>query len=211
MAFLPDLVLPSISLTQLLQRLVAVAIVIGVHGFIVAGAAGRLGDPGPGYDGRTTPNPLAQLDLLGFIHAIFFRLPWMPHVDIDVAKLRGGVLGALGVTLLGSAGLALLSAAVLALRPVLLTTLPGEAAVVASGILGVTADVAIIVAVLHLLPMPPLVGAMWVPLPAAARVVWRGPVARWVGTGLIVLASLTGVVPAIASAITRAWRSLLGY
>lgn len=203
--------LPSLTLTQLLHRLVAVAIVIGVYGWIVVVLIDHLGDPGPRHDGRRTPNPLAHLDLIGLVHALFFRVPWIPRLDVDVTKLRGGVGGALVVVVSASVALSLVSLAALGLRSLLSTVLPGDAALVASALLNATADMAIVTAVLQLLPLPPLVGALWAPWAARWPHAWNGTAMRWVGIGIIVMASLTGLLPRWAGHLSQGWRSLVGF
>ena len=67
-------------------RLLAMVFIAAVHGIAVAGTAFALGDPGPRYDGRLTPNPLSHLDVLGT------RV--LPQRDSAVAAaLRPEILG----------------------------------------------------------------------------------------------------------------------
>ncbi len=63
--------LTDYSLQQLVLRLLAMVFVAAVHGVAVAGAAVAMGDPGPRYDGRLTPNPLRHLDMLGTLAGVF--------------------------------------------------------------------------------------------------------------------------------------------
>lgn len=206
-----NLSLPSLTLAQLLYRLVAVSIVIGVHGWAVAYLADRLGDPGPRYDGRRTLNPLSHLDVIGLVFGLFFRVTWIPRVDVDVSKLRGRVGGAVIVIVGASVVLAIVSLAALFVRPWLLSLLPNDAALLASALLNTTADIAIATALVQLLPFPPFVGALLVPSTARWKAVWIGPTARWIGIAIVVLAGLSGWIPGLVSVVTRTWRALLGF
>lgn len=200
-----------LSLPQLLQRLVAALAVVGVHGWIAVALADRLGDPGPRQDGRRTPSPLAHLDLVGLVHALFFRVTWMPRIDVDAGKLRGGWLGGLAMTLGASAGLAGFSALLIALRPVTLSVLGDSAGLTVSALLNATADMAIIAAVVHLLPLPPFIGAAWAPWAGASSSFWHGARLRWIMVGALVLLSLMGFTARWVGPVVSGWRSLLGF
>jgi hypothetical protein len=208
--WLPALSLPTPSLAQLLQRVVATALVIGVHGWAAAWLAERLGDPGPRHDGRRRFNPLAHLDFLGLLHALFFRVTWMTPLAVDPAKLRGGVAGAFALTLGASAVLAAFSALLVVLRPLALTLLRDSAALTVSTLVTVTSEIAIVTAVLHLLPLPPFVGAAWAPWGVRAAA-WRGPTVRYAAIALVGLASLAGVTDRLTGPIRQTWLASLGF
>jgi hypothetical protein len=209
--WLTDLRVPMLSLPQLLQRLVATLAVVGVHGWLAAALADRLGDPGPRQDGRRTLSPLAHLDLVGLVHALFFRLVWMPRIDVDASKLRGRWLGGLMMTVGASAGLALFSASLLALRPVALAALADSAGLTVSALLNATADFAIIAAAVHLLPLPPFVGAAWAPWAVAPASFWHGARVRWLAVAVLALLSLMGLTARWVGPIASGWRTLLGF
>lgn len=206
-----DLSLPSITLAQLLQRLAATALVIGAYGWTVAFVADRLGDPGPRYDGRRTLNPLSHLDVVGLAAALFFRVTWVPRIDVDVTKLRGRFAGAVVVVASGSATLALLSVLALQVRPLLAGFLPDDVAMAVSGILNATATIAIATAAIQLVPLPPFGGAILAPLGARARSIAMGPIARWLGVAVVLILGLSGWLPAVVSQLDRGWRSLVGF
>ncbi|MFN2322554.1 MAG: hypothetical protein ABR510_06300 [Trueperaceae bacterium] len=211
MDWIPEVRLPILSLAQLLQRLVAALVVFGVHGWVAVALADRLGDPGPRQDGRRTPSPLAHLDVVGLVHALFFLVGWMPRIDVDAQKLRGRWLGALAMTVGASAGLAAFSALLLALRPLVLSALGDSTALTVSGLLNATADLAIVAAVVHLLPLQPFVGAAWAPWAAAPSSVWHGARLRWIVVGVLVVLSLVGLTGRWVAPIASGWRSLLGF
>jgi hypothetical protein len=206
-----DLDLPSLTVVQLLQRLAATLVVIGVYGWAVVFVADRLGDPGPRYDGRRTLNPLSHLDVIAFVFALFFRLTWVSRVDIDVTKLRRGPGGAVLVVMSGSAALALLSVLSLHLRPLLAGFLPADVAMAVSGVLNAVASIAIATAAANLLPFPPFAGAVLVLPGERARLVWNGPVVRWIGVAVVLALGVTGWLPSAVSQLDRGWRSLVGF
>jgi hypothetical protein len=206
-----DLSLPSLSLAQLLQRLVATVVVIGVYGWTIAFVADRLGDPGPRYDGRRTLNPLSHLDIAGLVAGLFFRVAWVPRVDVDVTKLRFGVGGAALVVAAGSVALAVLSLLALHLRPLLSGFLPDDVALTVSGVLNATSTIAIATAAIGLLPLPPFGGALVIALGDRARSVWNGPTVRLIGIALVIAVGLAGWLPSVVSQLDRGWRSLVGF
>src|SRR5690606_24223315 len=83
----------GLSLAQILVRIAAFAIIIGVHGLVLAGLARLLGDRGPAHDGRLTVNPLVHLDLIGLVVALASRTGWIKPIDMDPAAMRLGRAG----------------------------------------------------------------------------------------------------------------------
>jgi len=211
MDWLAHLSLPSLSLAQLLQRLVAAVLVLGVHGWAAAALAERLGDPGPRFDGRRTLNPLAHLDFAGLLHALFFRVAWMPRLEVDTGRLRWGIGGAWLLTLGSSLTLAVLSVVALGARAFAVGAIQGSAALAISSILVTTSEIAITTAVVHLLPLPPFVGAAWAPWAARIAPAWKSTYLRYAGVALVTLASLAGLTDRLAGPLRQAWRALLGY
>ncbi|MGV8839424.1 MAG: hypothetical protein ACWA6X_03865 [Bauldia sp.] len=119
----------DLSGQQVLFRIGTALFIAGTHGYALALIARLMGDPGPGYDGRLTLNPLQHGQFFGFLSMVLFRIGWIRPMAIDHRLLRFGrfglvvvVLGALAVTLLIAEGLWLL-------RPWLLTTFSGTSAV----------------------------------------------------------------------------------
>jgi hypothetical protein len=210
MESIAGLSLPSLSLGQILQRGLAALVVIGFHGWALAFLAERLGDPGPRHDGRRRLNPLAHLDIVGLVHAVFFRFTWMPRLDVDVERLRGRWIGALVMIAAGSALLVVLSAAALLLRPLVVSVLRGSAALNVNSVMGSVADIALLTAVVHLLPLPPLAGEAWAPWGRTFEN-WRDSRLRWVGVLILLSVSASGLTARYASSLLGAWRTLLGF
>jgi hypothetical protein len=202
--------IPSLSLGQILQRGLAALVVVGLHGWALAFVAERLGDPGPRHDGRRRLNPLAHLDIVGLVHAVFFRVTWIPRLDVDVGRLRGTWMGALVMVATGSALLVVLSATSLLLRPLVVSVLRGSAALTVNSVMGSVADIAVLTAVVHLLPLPPLAGEAWAPWGRKWKG-WRDPRLRWVGVLILLLWSMSGLTTRYASTLLEAWRTLLGF
>jgi len=208
---MPVLELPIPSLTQLLSRLVAVVLASGVLGFGVAWLAGRAGDPGPRYDGRRSLSPFPHFDLVAILHALFFRCAWIKPVDVDRSILKGGWLGRILVVLGSCALLALASAVALALRAAAARYIPGNAGITVGLLLATFSDLAVVTALINLLPAPPMVGALLLPLGQGAVKALKRPLAYWLACAVVIALSLLGVTGKLASAVVPAWRGLLGY
>jgi Zn-dependent protease len=166
--------LTDYSLQQLVLRLLAMVFIAAVHGVAVAGAAVSMGDPGPRYDGRLTPNPLHHLDVLGTLAGVL-SAGWIRPIAIDPAELRTGRIGLVLVVLAGAAA-TLASVVVLRLvRPSLLPLLPDTTSALAFTVIETIAEVSLWFAIVNVLPLPPFTGAH---LLVAAVPQWRDRLAR---------------------------------
>ena len=152
--------LDDLSLQQMLFRVAAIIFVSGVHGFALAGFARLLGDPGPAHDGRLTVNPFAHLAVLGVVAAIASRMGWIRPMDVRAASMRGKLLGLLLCVLLSLAVLPLVAAAAMALRPIAAGIADPALARYAIVLLSTFAEVAVWVAILNLVPLPPLTAGL---------------------------------------------------
>jgi Zn-dependent protease len=186
--------LTDYSLQQLALRLLAMVFIAAVHGVAVAGAAVAMGDPGPRYDGRLTPNPLHHLDVLGTLAGIF-SAGWIRPVAVDPAELRTGRIGLVLVVLAGAAA-TLAGVVVLRLvRPSLLPLLPDTTSALAFAVIETITEVSLWFAIVNVLPLPPFTGAH---LLVAAVPQWRGRLARSQPYAAVLLAILT-----VAGVFTR--------
>lgn len=146
----------DLSLQTILYRLFALLVVVGVHGYAVAGMWRILRVPQPQYDGRLTPNPFAHLDLLAIIPFIFCQIGWIRPISPgkDAAVSPGKALA----VAVGSLVASLLFAMVLWLaRPMLVGMISNVSASA-----GITAAIRIILetttwfVIFNLIPIIPL-------------------------------------------------------
>lgn len=207
---LPDLALPLLSLPQLLTRLVAVVLVVSLHGWAVAWMTHRLGEPGPRYDGRLTLNPLAHVDLVALVHAVFFRVVWLQPFGIDLGVLRGGVLGRAAMILGPGLLLAAASAIALELRTAAVILIAGTGGSVVSQVLNTFADIALLSALASLLPIPPFMAAWIWPARVQTGILTTSR-AYYVAAGVVIMLSLFGVTNRWLDPVVVGWRSSLGH
>ena len=182
--------LSEITLQQIGFRILGYLLIASVHGAVLSGAAVILGDKGPKFDGRLTVIPTSHMDLAGAISVILFGNGWVKPIAIDARELRMGRVGVCIVILSGFVGLLALAALFHALVIPALVTLSHSAGLAASAFLRFASDLAIWMALLSLVPVPPLVGGL---LPGAFgfRV---PPKALWLMTALVLLAVGSGLI-----------------
>ncbi len=182
------------SLQQLVLRLLAMVFIAAVHGIAVAGAAVALGDPGPRYDGRLTPNPLSHLDVLGTLAGVF-SAGWIKPIAIDPAELRTGRVGLVLVVLAGAATILAGIVALRFARPYLLPLLPDTTSALAFAFIETIGELGLWFALVNVLPLPPLTGSH---LLVAVAPQWRDRLRRVQPYVALLLAAL-----AVAGVITR--------
>jgi Zn-dependent protease len=186
--------LNDFSLQQLVLRLLAMVVIAGVHGVAVAGAACAMGDPGPRYDGRLTPNPLVHLDVLGTLAGVF-SAGWIRPIAIDPAGLR---IGRIGLVLVVLAGAAATLASIMVLRfvrPYLLPLLPDTTSALAFAFIETFGELGLWFALVNVVPLPPLTGSH---LLVAIAPRWRDPLRRSRPYAAVLIAVL-----AVAGIVTR--------
>jgi len=182
--------LSELTLQSIAFRVLALLIIAGVHGGIVAGAAVLLGDKGPKYDGRLTIVPASHIDLVGAISLIIFGLGWAKPMAVDAGQFRIGRFGIIVVILAGFVGLIVTAALLDALILPALTTLPHTAALTTAAFLRAAGSLSIWFALLGLIPIPPLTGGLL--LNAFGIRVSRQ--AQWILAAVLLVAVATGVV-----------------
>lgn len=204
--------LPEITVAQLLQRLVAGAVVLSVYGFVATRAAAAAGDQGPKHDGRLTFSPIPHLDVLGLVAMLFFRGGWMRPLAIDSREFTRQRHGALLV--IASATVSLVALAVLAhtARQFALRLFDFDVGITVSTILLAISDLAVGTAVLGLLPIPPLLGSLWwcVARPGAERLSAR-PRVVLAGYAVLVVVLLSGVMTPVFRTLSAALARLFGF
>jgi len=79
----------NFDLTSMLYTLPAVLIALTFHEVAHGWVAYRLGDDTAKLSGRLTLNPLAHLDLVGFLMMVFASFGWAKPVPVNPMNLRG--------------------------------------------------------------------------------------------------------------------------
>ncbi|MEA4986855.1 MAG: site-2 protease family protein [Anaerovorax sp.] len=139
-------------------------IIIGLsfHEFAHAKVADLCGDPTPRLQGRVTINPLAHVDLFGFIALFFIGFGWGRAVEIDPRNFKNPrrdelLVGLAGVTM--NLILAILFTAIMKIlftfSPQFLYTGLGEIVI---SILQKVVLINLVLMVFNLIPVPPLDG-----------------------------------------------------
>jgi Zn-dependent protease len=164
------------------------------HEFAHAWVATRLGDDTPRLEGRVTLHPLAHVDWMGtailpFVTSLLGAglLGWGKPVRTDPAKLKGGLNGLALVSLAGPASNVIMTVILGAITAIAFESVPALSQFAFRG-----ARLSLYLALLNLLPVPPLDGSK---LLLAARLPVRVYVelARFGFMLLIVVISLTSL------------------
>lgn len=195
----------DLTLQTIAFHTVALLIIVGVHGLAVAGTAVLLGDKGPKYDGRLSILPTRHVDLLGGISIVLFGLGWPKPIAVDAAELRIGRAGILVVILAGFVALLITAAVLDALVAPALTTLPDSAALTTSAFLREAASLSLWVALVSLIPVPPLTAGLLL----TAFGVRVSKQAGWILAVLLFIAAASGVLASLLDPLYAPLASLV--
>ena len=183
--WLTDLTLQTIGF-----RVLALLIIVGIQGGILAGTAVLLGDKGPKYDGRLTIVPTSHIDFVGAISLINFGLGWAKPMDIDSQQFRVRSFGIVATILIGFVGLLVTATLLNELVLTALTTLPFTVGIATAEFLRGASSLTIWFALLSLIPIPPLTGGLLIST-IGIRVPQK---TQWIITATLLVAVATGVV-----------------
>lgn len=90
------------SLENIIFTVIAFLIGASIHEAAHAWTAYALGDPTPDREGRLTLNPMAHIDILGFIMIVLTGFGWAKPVSVNPSMFRGNRrLGMLWVAIAG--------------------------------------------------------------------------------------------------------------
>lgn len=79
----------------------AILIAFVAQGYARAKVADKLGDKTPRFQGRLSINPLAHIDLMGFIMILMFNFGWTKPVETNPRAFKRGYKDEIKVTLAG--------------------------------------------------------------------------------------------------------------
>lgn len=146
-----------LSLQDLLLRLIAVAVVFTLKGFIQAWVAARFGDDGPKHDGRLVLNPMQQGTLLGFLSFWLFGIGWTKPMQLEPARLKARGFVAIGLS--GILACLVLAFVVAQLRPLLVNAFTsGDVGYVLAVFFNTVVDLSLWCALINCIPIFPLDG-----------------------------------------------------
>ena len=152
----------NLSPAQLVQAVIIIVISLTVHEFGHSLAALRLGDDTPRREGRLTLNPVAHIDLVGFVLLLVAGFGWAKPVRINTAALKKPVRDEILISLAGPAANVLLALLCGLLAWAVVALSPRIPLGVAQGIFDVLTQAAAMtvgLALFNLLPIPPLDGS----------------------------------------------------
>ncbi|MGG7060375.1 hypothetical protein ACQPUZ_19245, partial [Clostridium tertium] len=94
----------TIKITDILIRIVAIAVAISVHEFGHAYSAHLLGDDTAKMYGRMTLDPAKHIDPLGILMMLIFRIGWAKPVPVNSSNFKNYKVGNVIVSLAGAIG-----------------------------------------------------------------------------------------------------------
>lgn len=203
MALLNDL-----TLTQIFSRLLAFLVVIGIHGFALAGLLRLLGEPTPAYNGRLTPSPFVHLAVPALVMAVLFQLFWIAPMKLKSETLRWGrwslVAAAIGALAVTFATVPLLQL----VRPFLAVTLSQRGASNVLYVIDTIQQMSLWFIALNWLPLPNLTGGLFAlaAFPGLARAYQRY---RNIVLALLVAAIVAGAAEPLLNPIHDALERLV--
>src|SRR5271157_6132761 len=189
----------NLSPAELIQTIVIIVISLTVHEFGHSLMAIRLGDDTPRRQGRLTLNPLAHIDLIGFVMLLVAGFGWAKPVNIDTRALKKPQRDEILISLAGPLANLLLAAVVAVIACAFVTARASISRMLLVNIFNVLTHAAAInvsLALFNMLPIPPLDGShlvtTWLTKVNMALAVTYFRYGSWALLGLIVVERVTG-------------------
>jgi Zn-dependent protease len=152
----------NLSPLELLQAVIIIVISLTVHEFGHSLTAIRLGDETPRREGRLTLNPIAHIDLIGFIMLVVAGFGWAKPVHIDPRALKKPQRDEILISVAGPLANLVLAAAIILLTWAVFLLQHGIPRAILEGTFHVLTQAAAInvsLAIFNMLPIPPLDGS----------------------------------------------------
>lgn len=133
-----------------------------IQGYAKALVADKLGDKTPRFQGRLTLNPLAHIDLLGFIMILIVKFGWTKPVEVNPSALKRGRKDEIKVTIAGPIGNLIVAVILLFIYGIwgniLSSVLPTSMYIIGLGMLDAAVQININLFIFNLIPLPGLAG-----------------------------------------------------
>ncbi|MBI3626579.1 site-2 protease family protein [Candidatus Uhrbacteria bacterium] len=174
----------------------AILIALTIHEYAHALVATAQGDDTAESQGRLTLNPMAHMDMVGFLALIFIGFGWGKPVPFNGEKLKNQRLGPVLVALAGPGANLIMAVLVGILLKVVILFTHLPASNLGMIFLALLLNINIILLIFNLIPIPPLDGSklLFAVLPARLRSV-RYWLERYGSFILLILIILDSALP----------------
>ncbi len=152
----------NLSPAELIQAVIIIVISLTVHEFGHSLTAIRLGDETPRREGRLTLNPLAHIDIIGFIMLVVAGFGWAKPVHIDPRALKKPQRDEILISLAGPLANVLLAVVAGLIAGAVVAARTNMSRAFLSGAFNLFTEAAAInvgLALFNMLPIPPLDGS----------------------------------------------------